>query len=52
VAAVLLRDGFDMFEEDLAEELFYASVRSEYWKAAEDSETRAWTAGLIDRLGF
>ena len=36
-AALLLRDAFDMLEEDYEEERFFATVRRSYWQAAEGS---------------
>ncbi len=48
----LLKDGFDLMEEDVAEEAFYASVRASYWKAADGSPVRASAAALIDGLDF
>jgi hypothetical protein len=47
-----LRDAFDLLEEDLAEESFFAAVRAGYWQAAESSERRTTAAALIDRLQF
>jgi HEAT repeat protein len=51
-AIELLHDGFDMLQEDLAEEGFYAAARAEYWKAAESSTMRTLTATLIQKLEF
>jgi HEAT repeat protein len=48
----LVKDGFDLLEEDVAEEAFYASVRASYWKAADGSPVRASAAALIDGLEF
>lgn len=48
----LLKDGFDLIEEDVAEETFYATLRATYWKAAEGSDLRTTAALLIDGLGF
>ncbi len=47
-----LTDGFDLIEEDVAEEAFYATVRATYWKAAEGSDLRTAAALLIDGLAF
>jgi hypothetical protein len=46
-AVLLLRDAFDMLEEDLAEERFFAAVRREYWKAPEKTPTRRVGQQLI-----
>jgi HEAT repeat protein len=48
----LLRDAFDMLEEDLEEERFFALVRRTYWDAAEGSPTRRVAEMLIQRLEF
>lgn len=51
-ALALVKDGFDLLEEDVAEEAFYATVRASYWKAADGSPVRASAAALIDGLEF
>jgi len=51
-ALALLKDAFELIEEDVAEEAFYASVRASYWKAADGSPVRASAAALIDGLEF
>jgi len=51
-AVDLLRDAFDMLEEDLDEERFFALVRRTYWDAAEGSPTRRVAEALIQRLEF
>ena len=51
-ALALLKDGFDLVEEDVAEEVFYATVRATYWKADEGSGLRTAAALLIDGLAF
>lgn len=51
-AMLLLRDAFDMLEEDYAEERFFATVRRAYWSAAPDSPTRAAAQTLITALEF
>ena len=48
----LLKDGFDILEEDFAEEQFFATTRATYWKVADGSATRALTATLIEKLEF
>lgn len=51
-AVLLLRDAFDMLEEDYEEERFFAAVRKAYWQAEEGSETRRVADALIQRLEF
>ena len=51
-AVELLRDGFDMLEEDFAEEGFYVTIRRAYWAAAEGSATRATAQEIIQKLEF
>lgn len=51
-ATLLLRDAFDMLEEDYAEERFFASVRRQYWTAAPDAASRAAAQVLITALEF
>lgn len=51
-ALTLLAEGFDMLEEDLEEERFFATVRRTYWAAAEASPTRALCEQLITKLDF
>lgn len=51
-ALLLLRDAFDMLEEDFEEERFFVTVRRGYWQAAEKSPARAVAAALIQTLEF
>ena len=51
-AVELLRDGFDMLEEDFAEEGFYVTIRRAYWAANEGSATRATAQEIIQKLEF
>jgi hypothetical protein len=51
-ALLLLRDGFDMLSEDLAEERFYASIRALYWKAPAGSPARARIQRVMATLDF
>jgi HEAT repeat protein len=51
-AVSLLAEGFDMLEEDLEEERFFATVRRTYWAAADGSPTRALCEYLITKLDF
>jgi HEAT repeat protein len=51
-AALLLRDAFDMLEEDFEEERFFATVRRTYWQAPEGSPQRKVADSLIQVLEF
>src|SRR6185436_9590953 len=51
-AALLLRDAFDMLEEDYEEERFFATVRRGYWQAADGSADRKLADALIQVLEF
>ncbi len=51
-AVELLRDGFDMLEEDFEKERFFAAVRRAYWEAPESSVRRRLCETLIARLDF
>jgi hypothetical protein len=51
-AALLLRDAFDMLEEDYEEERFFALVRRTYWQAAQGSPDRKVADALIQVLEF
>jgi HEAT repeat protein len=48
----LLRDAFDMLEEDYEEERFFATVRRAYWQAAAGSPSRRVCETLIRALDF
>ena len=48
----LLREAFDMLEEDLEEEQFFVAVRRAYWAAAAGSPARKVATALIQRLEF
>jgi HEAT repeat protein len=48
----LLAEGFDMLEEDLDKERFFAAVRRAYWEAAAGSPTRELMQTLIGKLDF
>ena len=48
----LMAEGFDMLEEDLDKERFFASVRRAYWAAPAGSPTRDLTQTLIGKLDF
>lgn len=51
-AVLLLRDAFDMLEEDFEEEQFFVTVRRGYWQAAEGSASRKLAVALIQALEF
>jgi HEAT repeat protein len=48
----LLAEGFDMLEEDLAKERFFALARRTYWESPEGSPRRALMQTLIGKLDF
>ncbi|HEX9369272.1 MAG TPA: HEAT repeat domain-containing protein [Vicinamibacterales bacterium] len=50
--ALLLRDAFDMLEEDYEEERFFATVRRTYWQAPAGSPERKVADALIQALEF
>jgi HEAT repeat protein len=49
---VLLREGFDMLEEDFAEEQFFTTVRKAYFAAADESPQKPMIQALINTLEF
>ncbi|MQA30090.1 MAG: hypothetical protein GEU82_09660 [Luteitalea sp.] len=51
-ALALLGEGFDMLEEDLDKERFFARARRTYWESAEGSPTRDLMQTLIGKLDF
>ena len=51
-ALLLLRDGFDMLSEDLAEERFYARIRALDWQAPEGSPARTRFQRVMTALDF
>ena len=51
-AILLLGESFDMLEEDLEEERFYASVRRGYWAAPAGASSRKIAEALIQTLDF
>lgn len=51
-ALSLLAEGFDMLEEDLDKERFFAFARRAYWASADGSATRQLMQTLIDKLDF
>jgi hypothetical protein len=51
-AVLLLGEGFDMLEEDLEKERFFAFARRTYWESPEGSPRRALMQTLIGKLDF
>ena len=51
-AIALVGEGFDMLEEDLDKERFFALVRRTYWDAKEGSPSRDLMQTLIGKLDF
>jgi len=51
-AVLLLRDAFDMLEEDFEEERFFVTVRRGYWQAAEGSPARKLAIAIMEALEF
>jgi HEAT repeat protein len=51
-ALMLMRDGFDMLEEDFNEEQFYVAIRRAYWKTPEGGPARKAAEALITTLEF
>jgi len=51
-AVALLAEGFDMLEEDLDKEQFFALARRTYWESANASTRRSLMQTLIGKLDF
>ena len=51
-AIALLSEGFDMLEEDLLKERFFAFARRTYWESPAESPTRDLMQMLISQLDF
>jgi HEAT repeat protein len=51
-AVALVAEGFDMLEEDLEKERFFAFARRSYWESPESSPRRALMQALIGKLDF
>jgi HEAT repeat protein len=51
-ALALVAEGFDMLEEDLDKERFFALVRRTFWQSPEGSKTRDLMQTLIGELHF
>lgn len=48
----VLRDAFDMLEEDYEEERFYVTVRRAFWAAPDGSAARAVAQAVLEKLEF
>ena len=51
-AALVIRDGFDILDEDLEEERFFMTARTAFWAASEGARSRVMTEELIRVLEF
>ena len=51
-AIALVAEGFDMLEEDLDKERFFAFARRTYWDSPQGSPRRALMQALIGKLDF
>ena len=51
-AVELVREAFDMLEEDFEEERFFVAVRRAYWQAPDGSPVRRIAETLIQQLEF
>jgi HEAT repeat protein len=51
-AIALLAEGFDMLEEDLDKERFFAAARRSYWESDQGSAARRLAETLIQKLDF
>ncbi len=51
-AVLVLRDAFDMLDEDLEEEHFFMTARAAFWGAPEQSSARVVAEELIRVLEF
>lgn len=51
-AIALMAEGFDMLEEDLDKERFFALVRRTYWESPEGSTDRLLMQTLLGKLDF
>lgn len=51
-AILVVRDGFDILDEDLAEERFFMTARASFWANPEGSRARSVAGKLIELLEF
>ena len=49
---LLLRDAFDMLDEDMAEERFYILLRNKFWDETETPVTRSVAEAAMEVLEF
>ena len=49
---LLLRDAFDILDEDFSEERFYTFIRRDYWAATEGLRARSVAEATIRMLEF
>ena len=52
VAGLVIRDGFDMLDEDFEEERFFMIARASFWMNSDGSRARAVAGTLIEILEF
>ncbi|MBM63325.1 MAG: hypothetical protein CL484_10295 [Acidobacteria bacterium] len=51
-AILVVRDGFDILDEDLAEERFFMTARASFWANPEGSRARSVAGRVIELLEF
>ena len=51
-AVLVIRDGFDMLDEDFEEERFFMIARVLFWTNSDGSRARAVAGTLIEVLEF
>jgi hypothetical protein len=51
-AIELMAEGFDMLEEDLDKERFFAFTRRTFWESSDSAPRRALMQTLIGKLDF
>ena len=49
---LLVRDAFDMLDEDMAEERFYVLMRTNFWDEPENPVTRSVAEAAMEILEF
>ena len=48
----MVRDAFDMLDEDMAEERFYVLMRANFWDETENPVTRSVAEAAMEILEF